>query len=82
MQIKKNIAVSDSGFVFDPTSGESYTLNTVGVEIINLLKAGLHEDEIKHKILEEYEVSASAYDKSFIDFVAMLKNYELVEYAD
>ena len=34
MRIKKNIAVSETGFVFDPTSGESYSINREGQEII------------------------------------------------
>lgn len=27
VKIKKNIAISDSGFVFDPGSGDSYSMN-------------------------------------------------------
>ena len=34
MRLKKNIAVSDSGFVFNPTTGDSYSLNPVGKEIL------------------------------------------------
>ena len=38
--LKKNIAVSESGFVFNPTSGDSFSLNTVGTEILKLMKDG------------------------------------------
>ncbi len=31
MNVKKDIAISDSGFVFDPTTGESYSVNPIGV---------------------------------------------------
>ena len=38
MQINKNIAISDSGFVFNPSTGDSFSTNQVGLEIIRLLK--------------------------------------------
>ena len=31
MKIRENLAVSDNGFVFDPETGESFTVNEVGV---------------------------------------------------
>ena len=40
MNIKKSIALSDSGFVFDPSSGDSFSTNPIGLEIINQLKEG------------------------------------------
>ena len=42
MKLKRNIAVSESGFLFDPTSGESYSLNEQGLEILNLMKGSFH----------------------------------------
>jgi len=38
MKLKRNIAVGESGFLFDLTGGESYSLNQQGLEIINMLK--------------------------------------------
>ena len=46
MKLKRNIAVSESGFLFDPTSGESYSLNEQGTEILNLLKDKKSDTEI------------------------------------
>ena len=40
MEIKKNIAISETGFVFDPSTGDSFTLNAVGLEIIGFLRGG------------------------------------------
>ena len=37
MKLKKNIAVSETGFLFDPNTGESYNLNNTGQLIIKLL---------------------------------------------
>ena len=47
MELRKNLAISDTGFVFDATAGESYSLNPIGLEILNYLKEGLTDEEIK-----------------------------------
>jgi hypothetical protein len=40
MKISKNIAISDAGLVFNPVTGESFSVNPIGVEIINLMREG------------------------------------------
>jgi len=79
MQIKRNIAVSESGFVFDPTSGESYSINGVGQEIIALLKEEKTPDEISKVICSEYEIDPAGFEKYFFDFVGMLRQFQLIE---
>jgi PqqD family protein of HPr-rel-A system len=36
----KNLAVSDTGFVFDPRSGATFSLNATGLAILNALREG------------------------------------------
>lgn len=79
MKIKKKLAISDSGFVFDPHSGESFSLNETGAEILHLLKEGKTKEEIKALFLENYEVDESTYERAFQDFEAMLKFYNISE---
>ncbi len=79
LKIRGNIAISDTGFVFDPTSGESFTLNPTGLEIIKLLKSDKTRDEIKHAILEKYETDSSGFDKAFDEFMTFLYDYRLTE---
>ena len=55
MRLKKNIALSESGFVFDPSTGDSYTLNDQAMEIVRLLSSGLDLESITDHILENYE---------------------------
>jgi len=45
--IKKNIAVSESGFVFNPTTGDSFSLNGTGLELLQMLGSGKAPEEIK-----------------------------------
>jgi hypothetical protein len=78
MKIKSNLAVSDSGFIFNPSNGDSFSTNTVGSDIIRLLKAGNSFDSIKKEIVEKYEVDEILFEKDFHDFVSQLQDYYLV----
>jgi hypothetical protein len=79
MKIKKNIAVSETGFVFDPTSGESYSLNSTGRQIIALMKEGRSPEEISAIMTGEYEIDAASFEKYYYDFTGMLRQFHLIE---
>lgn len=79
VKINKNIAISDTGYVFDPSIGESYTLNPIGLEIIELLRSNKTDNEIKSFILERYDVDEDTFERYYIDFIGMLKNYQLAK---
>lgn len=79
MKLKKNIALSETGFVFNPVSGDSYSLNLVGIEIFNYLKEGLNIDSITEKMYEKYDVEKSVLERYLYDFLGYLKQYQLVD---
>ena len=79
MQIKKNIAVSETGFVFDPTSGESYSINKEGQEIMARLKDGETPEEISTAMCSEFEIDPADFEKYFYDFIGMLRQFQLIE---
>ena len=79
MNIKKNIALSDSGFVFDPSSGDSFSTNPIGLEIIPLMKEGREVEEIKEVLLKKYMTDATTLEKDIYDFVKMLTKLSIVE---
>lgn len=79
LKIRKNIAISDSGFVFDPLSGESYSLNPIGLEILNMVKNGQSCEAVSKQIIEKYEVDTETFERYFYDFIATLKLFNLTE---
>lgn len=79
MKLQKNIAISESGFVFNPGSGESFTLNSTGRKILEWLRDNKSFDEIIELMMGEYEVDRIILEKSILDFVTVLKNYGLLE---
>ena len=79
MKIKSNIAVSETGFVFDPTTGESYSINPVGQEILELLKEGKPVEEITEVMTGQYEIDAASFEKYYYDFMGMLRQFQLID---
>ncbi len=78
MKVSSNIAISDSGFLFNPATGESFKVNATGAKVLALLKDGLSEDEIIAKITSEYEVEERELSRDILDFKILLKQYHLV----
>lgn len=79
MKIKKNIAISESGFIFNPGKGESFSTNAIGMQIIKLLQAGKDKDEIKDEIMNEYVVDEVTFEKDYYDFEQLLGKFDLAE---
>ena len=79
MNIKKNIALSDSGFVFDPSSGDSFSTNPIGLEIIQQLKEGKSVESIKKEMLGKYMTDETTLEKDIYDFMKMLVKLNVAE---
>lgn len=77
MKIKKNIAISDSGFIFDPSTGDSFATNPIGLEILQMIRQGRSQQEIGRHILETYNTDAVSFEKDYYDFVSMLQKLKL-----
>ena len=80
MRIKKNIAISDSGFLFNPSTGDSYSVNPVGMEIIRLLQQDKSKDAVMQAVMSAYICDEATFEKDFYDFSTMLRNYKLLEH--
>ena len=79
MQIKKNIAISDSGFLFNPLSGDSYSVNATGIEVIKLLRAGKNKEQIINELEKEYRIDKNTLEKDLNDFGSLLETFKLSE---
>lgn len=79
MLIKKNIALSDTGFVFNPSTGDSFSVNPIGLEILKMLKENKPEDEIKQHLLNKYATDQDTVEKDYYDFTKMLEQVKLTD---
>jgi len=79
MKVKKNIAVSESGFLFDSNTGDSFSLNETGKQIVKMLNENKSEEEVRSYFLNNYDVEESIFENNFYDFINMLQNLNLLE---
>lgn len=82
MKINKNLAISENGFVFNPTTGDSFSVNELGALIINQIKSGKSKDEIISSISQEYNAEKSTIEKDFSEYLNVLSNHQLLEFND
>jgi len=82
MKIKKNIAISESGYVFNPSTGESFTVNPIGIELIHMIRDERSYEEISKTMLAKYAADADTFEKDYHDFIGVLKLYLLLENED
>ncbi len=52
----RELALSDSGFVFDPLTGHTFTVNPSGLFILRLLKDGVAEAGVAAKLVEAFDL--------------------------
>ena len=78
MQKINMLAMNDSGFAFDPTSGESYTLNVVARQIIDYLKEDDDLQIVTLKLVEKFDVDFEQAYQDVHEFVEQLKSYRLL----
>jgi hypothetical protein len=79
MYINKNIALSSSGFLFNPANGDSFSVNDVGHDIIKYLQAKMDVDQIITSIKADYKVEEDRLEEDIEDFIHLLKSYKLVK---
>ncbi len=79
MKIKPNLAINETGFLFNPSTGDSFSLNATGQEILTLFKQGKSDDEVIEHITQEYMIDKNSVEKDLYDFKIMLSNYKLGE---
>ncbi|MEY4110389.1 MAG: hypothetical protein RLZZ46_744 [Bacteroidota bacterium] len=79
MPLKKNLALSETGFIFNPSTGDSFSANPVASEMIALLREGKSPEEIKKQLLNTYEVEKISLDKDFDDLMMQLRDNNLLD---
>jgi hypothetical protein len=79
MKLKKNIATSEAGLIFNPGTGDSFSVNNIGSEILVFLKENKSQDEIIGYLSSKYDVDKILIEKDMDDFISQLNDYNLLE---
>lgn len=74
----KDLAVSETGFVFDPYTGSTFSANGAALTLLEGLKAGLDRDGLVQRLKAEYEVGDGDLERDLDDFFEVLRRQGLI----
>lgn len=74
----KDLAISETGFVFDPFSGGTFTVNGTGQAIIKALRDGLTAQEIIDRLTLDFDGSTTSVADDVQDFLRTLDGFGLL----
>jgi len=72
------LALNDEGFVFDPTTGDSYQASGTAIHILQALRAGKDGEEVARALALRYGVNPDEVLADVVDFMGCLKYFGLV----
>jgi len=78
-QLQENLAISDSGFLFLASTGETFTVNESGKAIIKLLQQKKEKTEIFSELEKEFDIESGLLEQDYDDFITQLKSFSLIE---
>lgn len=78
MNINKNIAISETGFVFNPLTGDSFSTNAVGQEVLKKLQNGSNHKDLVNHIENLFSIDKAILEKDINDFLMTLKSYQIL----
>jgi hypothetical protein len=71
----RRLAVSESGFVFDPVSGHNFTVNDTGLIILRCLQQDQNFARLLDKLQQEFDADPSEIERDIIEFIGMLREF-------
>jgi hypothetical protein len=72
MTILPSLTISNDGFAFNVTTGESYTLNRCAQVILHRLRSDETREQIVHAIASEFGITPSLVERDMADFFQQL----------
>lgn len=76
-QCLAQLAVSESGFLFDPRSGQSFTLNPTALEALKLCRSGTSFEAAIAQLQEQYLSSSETISLGLESFARQIGRFLL-----
>lgn len=71
----QQLAISESGFIFDPSRGHNFTVNETGLDILRHLQKNNELSPLLESLKEKYEVSQRELERDVLEFASLLRDY-------
>ena len=78
----RGLALSETGFVFDPVTGYTYNLNLAGTALLRRLQDGEAPDDILESLKEEVDADTNEVERDWEQFLGRLRDYGLLIYQE
>ncbi len=78
----QNLALSESGFLFDTRTGVSYSLSPTGTHALQALIAGCPADALPQRMCDRYEVQPEVARRDIERFLFRLRDMGLLPNED
>jgi len=73
LDVLKRLVISDSGFIFDPLLGKSYSTNQIGLIILKSIQGEKNLNQIIDGLIKEFNVSRENAERDIIEFIGSLQ---------
>jgi len=80
INLKPGLRISEQGTLFDPETGDSYTMNETGLQILRYLQEGLTPDQLYDRLSQEFNLNVEGFNRMMIDFKALLNSFQLLKH--
>jgi len=71
----RRLAISESGFVFDPVSGNNFTVNDTGLVILRYLQRVQDFPSLIDELHRRYDANPNDIERDVIEFIGMLREF-------
>lgn len=68
----KDLAISETGFIFDPMSGATFTANATGLAIIHALREGRTRGDVIARLRDNFTIEKADLDSDLGDFIRLM----------
>ncbi len=73
------LAISPTGFVFDPRTGSTYTLNATGRTIVEGLRDGDGLDDLVERLRDGFDCNGGDLRRDVLEYVRLLREHKLLD---
>jgi hypothetical protein len=73
-----DLALSETGFVFDPYTGATFSANAAGLAILHQLKSGATRAGIVAHLEDEFEIHGADLQRDLDEFLHLLEQNDLL----
>lgn len=78
-KLKDYIAISGSGVLFNTQTGESYSVNELGMIVIEQLKRDRNLEQIKEYVYSEYLIDEATLEEHLEEFLSFMQQHSLIQ---